>query len=139
MAKVTVDVGPAAAQALAGAAPVNNISITIADRVGPIALRGIFTINNPAASTPTVTAAIRKNAVQIASTVRTTVLVASQRVQMVIEHADLAPAVGDQYTLEIATSAAVANHELTASQTSLTVEALSQDAAMCAGIGPSTA
>lgn len=139
MAKVTVDVGPAAAQALAAAAAVNNIGVTIQDRVGPIALRGAFTVNNPAASTPTVTAAIRKNGVQIASTVRTLIMVASSRVPIYIEHVDLAPVVGDVYTLEIATSAAVAAHELTANQTALTVEALGQDAALVAGIGPATA
>jgi uncharacterized integral membrane protein len=139
MAKITVDVGPVAAQALAAVAPVNNIGVAIVDRAGPIALRAGFTVNNPAASTPTVTAAIRKNAVQIASTVRTIIMVASQRVSMFIDHVDLAPVVGDVYTLEIATSAAVAAHELTANQTSLTVEALGQDAALVAGIGAATA
>lgn len=140
MAKVTVDIGPVAVQALTtGALPVNNIGVTIQDRSGPIAVRGDFTVNNPAASTPTVTAAIRKNAVQIASTVRTLIMVASSRVPIHIEHVDLAPVVGDVFTLEILTSAAVAAHELTANQSSLTVEALGQDAALVAGIGPATA
>lgn len=139
MAKVTVDVGPAAAQALGAAAPVNNISVAVVDRGGPVALRGSFTVNNPAASTPTVTCAIRKNGVQIASTVRSMIMVASERKQVVIEHVDLNAAVGDTYTLEAATSAAVANHELTANQSALVVEALSQDAAVVAGIGAAAA
>ena len=138
MAKVTVDVGPAAAQALGAVAAVNNIGVTIQDRPGPVRLSGVLTINNPAASTPTVTGAIRKNGVQVASTVRTMVMTASIRMPMVIDHVDLAAAVGDVYTLEAATSAAVAAHELTVNQTSLTVEALSQDAALVAGIGPAT-
>jgi len=140
MAKITIDVGPVAAQALAAAETlVNNIGVTIADRAGPVALRAMFTVNNPAASTPTVTCSIRKNAVEIASTVRTILFAASTRMQMLTEHVDLVAAVGDVYTLAIETSAAVANHELTAGQTHLVVEALSQDAALCAGIGPATA
>lgn len=140
MAKVTVDVGPAAAQALtAGLLPVNNISVAVVDRPGPVMLRGTLTINNPAASTPTVTAGLRKNGVQIATTVRSMVMTASIRMPIYIEHVDLVAAVGDVYTMEIVTSAAVAAHELTANQSSLTVEALSQDAALCAGIGPALA
>ena len=136
MAKVTVDVGPAAAQAVPGvAAAVNNISVAVVDRAGPVRVIADLTVNNPAASTPTVTAAIRKNGVQVASTVRTLVMVASSRVPMHIEHVDLAAVVGDTYTIEIVSSAPVAAHELTANQTSLTVEALSNDAARCAGIG----
>ena len=140
MAKIVVDVGPAAAQAIpAAVAAVNNIGVTIVDRGGPVKLTADFTVNNPAASTPTVTAAIRKNAVQIASTVRTLVMVASSRVPIHIEHVDLAAVAGDVFTLEIVTSAAVAAHELTANQTSLTVEGISQDAALVAGIGAATA
>jgi hypothetical protein len=99
-------------------------------------LRAIFTINNPAANTPTVTCAIRKNGVQVASTVRSMIMTASIRMPIVIEHVDILAAVGDVYTLEAATSAALATHELTINQTSLTVEALSQDAALVAGISP---
>lgn len=140
MAKITVDVGPAAAQALAvGVAAVNNISVAIVDRGGPVRLSGRFAVNNPAASTPTVTMALRKNGVQIASTVRTMVMVASTRNHCGIEHVDLAAAVGDVYTMEAATSAAVASHELRANENSLTVEGLGQDAAVVAGIGPATA
>jgi hypothetical protein len=140
MAKVTVDIGPVAAQALtAGIVAVSNIGVTIQDRSGPVRVIADFTVNNPAASTPTVTASIRKNAVTIATTTRTLVMVASSRVPMHIEHVDLAPAVGDVFALEIQTSAAVATHELTANQTSLTVEALGQDAAEVAGVGPATA
>ena len=139
MPKVTVDVGPAAAQALGAVAPVNNISVAIVDRGGPVKISGAFVVNNPAANTPTVTVAVRKNGVQIASSVRTAIMVASSRVSIPVEHVDLAAAVGDVYTLEAATSAAAANHELTANQTHLTVEALSQDAAVVAGIGPAAA
>lgn len=140
MAKVVIDVGPAAAQALTvGVAAVNNIGPTVIDRGGPVRLTADFTVNNPAASTPTVTAAIRKNGVQIASTVRTLVMVASSRVPIHIEHVDTAAVVGDVFTLEIATSAAVAAHELTANQTSLAVEGLSTDGALCAGIGAAVA
>jgi len=136
MAKKVVDVGPNAAQAVPGAAAaVNNISLAVVDRGGPVALTANFTVNNPAASTPTVTAAIRKNAVQIASTVRTLVMVASSRVPIHIEHVDPNAVVGDVYTLEIVTSAPVASHELTANQSSLTMEGLSADAAMSAGVG----
>ena len=140
MAKVVVDVGPAAAQALTvGIAAVNNIGPTVIDRGGPVLLRGVLTVNNPAASTPTVTAALRKNGVQIASTVRTLVMVASQRVQMYLDHIDPAAAVGDIFAMEINTSAAVAAHELTANQSSLSCEGLSSDGALCAGIGPAVA
>lgn len=140
MAKVTLDSGPVAVQALTvGQLPVNNIGVTIVDRGGPVRVSGAFTVNNPAASTPTVTAGIRKNGVQIASTIRTLVMVASSRVPIHIDHIDLAAAVGDVFALDVQTSAAVAGHELPANQTSLTVEALSQDAALCAGVGPATA
>jgi len=140
MAKVVVDVGPAAAQALTvGIAAVNNIGPTVIDRGGPVRLEGVLTVNNPAASTPTVTAALRKNGVQIASTVRTIVMVASSRVQMLLDHIDPAAAVGDIFTMEVNTSAAVAAHELTANQSSLVCEGLSSDGALCAGIGPAVA
>lgn len=136
MAKVTVDVGPTAAQALTvGIAVVNNISVAVIDRAGPVKLSADLTVNNPAASTPTVTASLRKNGVIIATTSRTLVMVASSRVPIHIEHVDLAAAVGDIFQIEVNTSAAVASHELTAGQTSLVVEALSQDAALCAGVG----
>lgn len=140
MAKATLDIGPTAAQALtAGMVAVSNIGVTITDRVGPVRVEARLTVNNPAASAPTVTAAIRKNGLQIVSSVRSLVMVASSRAALVIDHIDLAPAVGDVFALEVQTSAAVAVHELTAGQTSLYVEALSQDAAEVAGIGPGTA
>jgi cytochrome P450 len=140
MAQITVDIGPAAAQALTvGVAAVANIGVSIIDRPGPVRLAGNFTVNNPAASTPTVTAALRKNGLQIAATVRTLIMAASTRVPIHVEHVDLAAAVGDVYTMEIATSAAVAGHELTVNQSSLTVQALTQNAAVIAGIGPPTA
>lgn len=140
MAKVTVDVGPAVAQALTvGIASVNNISVAVVDRPGPVKFHGSFTVNNPAASTPTVTAGLRKNGVQIPSTVRSQVMVASSRMSMEVDHFDPNAVVGDVFTMEIQTSAAVAAHELTANQTSLLVEAVGQDAAVCAGIGAATA
>ena len=140
MAKVTVDVGPAVAQALTvGVQSVNNISVAVVDRAGPVRLTGQFAINNPAASTPTVTMALRKNGNQIAGTVRTMVMVASSRNNYPIDHVDPAAAVGDVYTMEAATSAAVAVHELRANENSLTVEALGQDAAVVAGVGAATA
>lgn len=140
MAKATIDVGPVAAQALTvGIVAVSNIGVTIQDRSGPIKLDAVLTVNNPAASTPTVTASIRKNGVAIASTTRTLVMTASIRVPIVMQHIDLAPAVGDVFALEVATSAAIAVHELTAGQSHLLVEALGQDAALVAGIGPATA
>jgi hypothetical protein len=139
MAKVTLDVGPVAAQALTvGQVAVNNIGVTIQDRPGPVKLHASLVVNNPAASTPTVTAGIRKNGVQVVSTARTMVMVASTRISIEIDHFDPAAVVGDVFALDIQTSAAVAAHELTANGTSLLVEAVSQDAALCAGIGPVT-
>jgi hypothetical protein len=139
MAKSIIDRGPVALQAVTVAEQaVNNIGVTITDRAGPVSLRAVFTITNPAAQTPTDTLLIGKNAVAIAGVSSTLTHLASDRLQGVLEHVDQA-AVGDVYTLRISSTVAGAGHQLEVNQTSLTVEALSQDAALVAGIGPVTA
>lgn len=139
MAKSTVDRGPAVAQAVTVAEQVvNNISVTIIDRAGPVALRGVFTITNPAAQTPTDSVFLAKNGVAIAGVSSSLTFIASSRMQAVLEHVDQA-AVGDVYTMRISSTVAGAGHQLEAGQCSLTVEALDPNAAVVAGIGPALA
>ena len=58
---------------------------------------------------------------------------------MALEHVDLVAAVGDVYALEVNVAAVVVPTLLIANQCHLAVEALGQDAALVAGIGPATA
>jgi hypothetical protein len=139
MAKATIDRGPAVVQAVTVAEQaVNNISITIQDRPGPVLLLGMFTVTNPAAQTPTDSLLLAKNGVAIVGAVSSLTHIASDRLQGVVHHVDQA-VVGDVYTMRISSTVAGAGHQLEAGQCSLTVEALSQDAALVAGIGPATA
>jgi hypothetical protein len=139
MAKAVVDRGPTAIQAVTVAEQaVSNIGLTIVDRPGPVLLRGVFTITNPAAQTPTDTLLLAKNGVAIAGAISTVTHLASDRLQGVVEHVDQA-VVGDVYSMRISSTVAGAGHQLEAGQSSLLVEALSQDAALVAGVGPATA
>lgn len=140
MAKMTVDVGPAADQTVVVAiAAVNNIGVTIADRAGPVALRAGVTVDNAGAGANTCTVSMRKNGVIIASTTRSIVMIAVSRQSMVLEHVDLVAAVGDVYALQANVAAVVVPTLLLTNQSHLVVEALGQDAALVAGIGPATA
>lgn len=140
MAKVTLDVGPAANQTVVVAvAAVNNIGVTIQDRNGPVALRASVIVDNAGAGANTCTVSMRKNAVLIPNTTRSLVMIAASRQSVTIDHVDLAAVVGDVYALEANVAAVVTATLLLANQTSLFVEALSQDAALVAGIGPATA
>lgn len=140
MAKITIDRGPAAQQAIPAApAVVNNIAVAVADRAGPVALRAVVECHNGSAASRTYTAAIRKNAVQIAATVQDIEVATLLRAQVVMEHVDLVATVGDTYTVEIDADAADAASVIEMNKAYLVVEALSQDAALCAGIGPATA
>lgn len=135
MPKITIDRGPAVAQAVTVAEQaVNNISLTIADRAGLVSLLGIFTVTNPAAQTPTDTLLLAKNGVAIPGAVASLTHIASDRLQGIVHHVDTA-AVGDIYTMRISSTVAGAGHQLEAGQCSLTVEALGPDAAFCAGVG----
>jgi hypothetical protein len=70
MAKVTIDRGPTAAQALGADAPVNNMSLTIQDRVGPIMVRAVLEIDNTGvAIVAPDSASIALNGVAIAATI----------------------------------------------------------------------
>jgi hypothetical protein len=140
MAKVTLDVGPAANQTVVVAiAAVNNIGVTIQDRGGPVALRAGLTVDNAGAGANTLTTSLRKNGVIIAVTTKTVILVAATRQNVSLEHVDLSATVGDVYAIEANVAAVVVPTLLIANQCHLLVEALSQDAALVAGIGPATA
>lgn len=140
MAKTTIDVGPAANfTAVVAAAAVPNMSIAIVDRAGPVAIRAGVTVDNAGAGFNTVTLTIAKNAVAIAATTRTIVMIAASRQNVSLEHVDLVAAVGDAYTIQANTAAVVVPILLLANQCHLVVEALGQDAALVAGIGPATA
>jgi hypothetical protein len=140
MAKITLDRGPAAQQAIPAApAAVNNIGVSVADRAGPVLVRGVIECHNGSAASRTYTAAIRKNAVQVALTVQNIEVATLLRSQIVVEHVDLVATVGDTYTLEIDADAADAASVIEINGAYMIVEALSQDAALVAGIGPATA
>lgn len=140
MAKIVLDQGPAAQQAIpATAAAVNNISLTIVDRGGPVKLSGVIECHNGSAASRTYTAAIRKNAVQVASTVRDIEVATLLRAQVILEHVDLAAAVGDVYQLEIDADAADAASVIEINKAHLVVEGVSQDGAVVAGVGVATA
>lgn len=139
MARATLDVGPAVDQAIPAApAAVNNIGVVIVDRAGPVVVRGIIECHNGSAAARTYTAAIRKNGVQIASTLRQIEVATTLRAQVVVEHVDLAAVVGDAYTLEIAADTADPASVIVANRAHLLVAALGQDAAEVAGIGAVT-
>lgn|SRR5574341_128463 len=140
MAKVTMDRGPVAQQAIPAApAAVNNIGVAIVDRSGPVRVFGQVECNNGSAATRTYTAAIRRNGVQIAETVQVIEVATLLTGLVAVMFVDLAPAVGDIFTLEIDADAADAASVIDINRAFLYVEALSQDAALCAGIGPATA
>ncbi len=139
MARITVDRGPAAPQALGADAPVNNIAVTIQDRSGPVLVRGVLEIDNTgAAIVAPDSASIAVNGVTVAATTRTHSIGAAGRVTLPLEHVIEAPAVGDIITLRV-TGTAQAGHQLLADRSSLTVQALPANAALLAGIGPATA
>lgn len=140
MAKIVLDLGPAAQQAIAAApAAVNNISVTIVDRGGPVYLSGVIECHNGSAASRTYTAAILKNAVQVASTVRAIEVATLLRAQVTVEHVDLAAAVGDVYQLEIDADTADAASVIEINKAHLIVQGVSQNGAVCAGIGAATA
>mgnify|MGYP006373441821 CR=1 FL=1 len=139
MSLVTVDRGPAVAQAVTVAEQVvNNISVSIIDRAGPVLLLGMFNVTNPAAQTPTDTLLLAKNGVAIPGAVSSLTHIASDRLQGVVHHFDQA-AVGDVYTLRISSTVAGAGHQLEAGQSSLTVIGLNPNAALSAGISAALA
>lgn len=140
MAKIVIDRGPAAQQAIPAApAPVNNISLMIVDRGGPVVVRGQVECHNGSAASRTYIAAVRKNGVQVAETVRTIEVATLLRAQVMVEHVDLVAVVGDVYTLEIDADAADAASVIEINGASLIAEGMSQNGALCAGIGPATA
>lgn len=139
MAQVTLDIGPAAQQAIPAApAAINNIGVTIVDRGGLVLLRGVIECHNGSAASRTYTAAIRKNAVQVAATVRDIEVATLLRAQIVVEHTDVA-VVGDAYTLEIDADAADAASVLEANKSHLLVQGLHPNAGVLPGIGAATA
>lgn len=140
MAKATLDRGPAAQQAIPAApAAVNNISVAVVDRAGPVKIEGLIECHNGSAASRTYTAAVRKNGAQVVTTLMSVEVATLLRAIVPVVHLDLAAAVGDVYTLEIDADAADAASVIEINGAVMIVEALSQDAALCAGIGPATA
>lgn len=139
MAKIVLDVGPAAQQAIPAApAAVNNIGLTVVDRGGLVALRGVIECHNGSAASRTYTAAIRKNGVQVAGTVRDIEVATLLRAQVTVEHVDTAAAVGDSYTLEIDADAADAASVIEINKAHLIAEGVTPNHGVVAGIGPAT-
>jgi hypothetical protein len=138
MAKITIDIGPTVAQLLGAEAVVNDIGVTVVDRGGPIALRAVSEILNTPAANPTVVVGIAKNGVFMAGATRTIIMQVSSRTSFSVEAFDPAAAVGDVYTLRASSTIPGAAHQITAGQTRFVVEALAQDAALCAGVGSAT-
>jgi hypothetical protein len=140
MAKVTVDVGPAANQTVIVApAPVNNIGVALASRGGPVLLLAVLTVDNAGAGFNTFTGTIAKNGVAIASTTRTIILIAASRQTVVLHHFDPAGVVGDIYTMRVNVAAVVVPTLLIQDQCNLLVEAMSRDDSTVAGVGAATA
>lgn len=140
MAKVTIDVGPAVDfTVLVAIGEVPNMSVAVVDRAGPVAIRAGLTVDNAGAGANTFTGSIRKNGVSVVGTVKSLVLIAASRQCVTLEHVDLVAAVGDVYTIEANVAAVVTPTLLLASRCHLVVEALGQDAAFVAGIGPALA
>lgn len=140
MAKVTVDVGPAVNQTLvvAGSA-INNIGVAIVDRGGPVSVRGGLTVDNAGAGANTVFLSLRKNALVLGSSARTLIMVSGTRQAITLEAVDLVAVPGDVYSIHASVAAVVTPTLAMVNECYVTVEALSQDAALCAGIGPATA
>lgn len=139
MAKMTLDRGPAANFTVVVAeAVVPNMSITIEDRVGPIRVQAVLTVDNAGAGANTINGRIARNGVAIALADRTMVMTNVTRQCMVLDFIELAPTVGDVFTIRASVAAVVVPTLLVAGQCSLMVEGVSQDAAVVAGIGPAT-
>lgn len=140
MAKVTSDVGPAANQTVVVApAPVNNISMTVASRGGPVRFDVDLTVDNAGAGANTFTATINKNGVPVVPTTRTIVMVAASRQYVHISHFDPLAAVGDVFTIGVNVAAVVVPTLLLANQCTLVSEAVSRDDSTVAGIGAAVA
>jgi len=140
MAKSTLDIGPAADQTVVVAiAVVSNIGLTITDRSGPVKITAGLTVDNAGAGFNTFTASLRKNGVIMAGTTRTIILIAASRQNVALQGIDLAAVAGDVYAIEVNVAAVAVPTLLILNQSSLIVEALSQDAAICAGVGVATA
>lgn len=140
MAKSTLDAGPAANfTVVVAVAAIPNISVAVVDRAGPVALRASVTVDNAGAGANTCSLVIAKNAVGIATSVRTIVMIAASRQNVSLEALDLVAVVGDVYTIRANVAAVVVPTLILANEAHLVVEALGQDAALVAGIGPATA
>lgn len=139
MSRMTIDRGPTGVQAAGADAPVNNMSITIQDRSGPIRIDAVLEIDNTGVAivAPDV-ASIAVNGVSVALTQRTHTLGAAGRVNLKLEHVIEAPAVGDIITVRWS-GTVQAGHQLLAGASALSVQALPVNAAVMAGIGPATA
>lgn len=140
MAKVTVDRGPVAQQAIPAApAAVNNISVAVVDRGGPVKIEALIECHNGSAASRTYTGAVRKNGVQVATTVMNIEVATLLRGQVVLMHVDPVAVVGDVFTLEIDADAADAASVIEINGAVMIVEGMSKDAALVAGIGPAAA
>jgi hypothetical protein len=140
MAKATMDRGPVAQQAIPAApAAVNNIGVTIVDRAGPVRVDAQIECHNGSAASRTYTGAIRKNGVQVAETVTDIEVATLLRGALSMRLLDLVAVPGDVYTLEVDADAADAASVIEINRAYLYVEGLSQDAALCAGVGVATA
>ena len=140
MAKITVDYGPVAQQAIPAApAIVNNIGVSVVDRAGPVLIRAQIECHNGSAASRTYTGAVRKNGVQVLLTVVNVEVATLLRSVIPLLHFEPAAAVGDIFTLEIDADAADAASVIEINGAVMMVEGLSKDAALVAGIGPATA
>lgn len=139
MAKSTLDVGPDSNFTLVTAvSTVPNISVSIVDRGGPVAIRASVTVDNPGSNPNTCMVSLAKNGVAIPNSARTLVLGPGTRQNVSLEALDLKADVTDFYTIHANVAATVTPTVLLANQSHVVVEALGQDAAFVAGIGPAT-
>lgn len=138
MAKMTIDIGPTVDQALGAQAAVNDISVAVVDRGGPVNLRVVSEILNAPAANPSVVVGIAKNGVIMPNASRTIVMQLSSRTTFSVEAFEPAAVVGDVFTVRVSSSIPGASHHVTAGQTRFVVESVGQDAAVCAGIGVAT-
>lgn len=135
MAKVVREMGPLVNQEPTVApAAVNDISISIVDRGGPIMVRGMVKVSNNTGATRNYNAALRKNGVQVASTVQEAEVATLLQEQIFVEQFDPAAAVGDVWTLEINTDTQNAANLVLGSRSWLSIEAYAPDGAVCAGV-----
>lgn len=139
MAKITLDRGPNSPTPLTlVATPIPNMSVVLSDRPGIVLVSAIFSFFNVALNTATVTCRLLKNGISQGLPDFLHTSTGAGTFQVSINELHPSAAVGDVFTMDVKTSSEAVGHNLVSAGSSMSVQAISADAALCAGIGPAS-